>query len=75
MECNPLLKLHVFSTARTCKPIVLDCLKPISHMTLIQHKLDCFGVRLNKQPWGMFCRKETAAAFSKGHLQAVLSHR
>ncbi|CAL5227763.1 g10783 [Coccomyxa viridis] len=52
---------QVISTARTCNLIlvVLDCLKPISHKKLIEHELEGFGIRLNKQPPGMtFRRKE-----------------
>lgn len=53
--------MQVISTARTCNLIlvVLDCLKPISHKKLIEHELEGFGIRLNKQPPGMtFRRKE-----------------
>ena len=56
--CTP---VQVISTARTCNLIlvVLDCLKPISHKKLIEHELEGFGIRLNKQPPGMtFRRKE-----------------
>ena len=52
---------QVISTARTCNLIlvVLDCLKPISHKKLIEHELEGFGIRLNKQPPGItFRRKE-----------------
>ena len=39
--------------------MVLDCLKPISHKKLIEHELEGFGIRLNKQPPGItFRRKE-----------------
>lgn len=43
---------QVISTARTCNLIliVLDCLKPITHKRLIEHELEGFGIRLNKQP-------------------------
>ena len=38
---------------------MLDCLKPISHKKLIEHELEGFGIRLNKQPPGItFRRKE-----------------
>ena len=53
--------MQVISTARTCNLIliVLDCLKPISHKKLIEHELEGFGIRLNKQPPGItFRRKE-----------------
>ncbi|BDA46324.1 Developmentally-regulated GTP-binding protein 1 [Coccomyxa sp. Obi] len=52
---------QVISTARTCNLIliVLDCLKPISHKKLIEHELEGFGIRLNKQPPAItFRRKE-----------------
>ena len=52
---------QVISTARTCNLIliVLDCLKPISHKRLIEHELEGFGIRLNKQPPAItFRRKE-----------------
>ena len=75
IQCSPLLLLQTVSTARTCNPIVLDCLKPISHMNLIEHRLGCFGICLNKQPLGIFGRNEIAMVYSKGHLQAILSHR
>ena len=55
------MRVQVISTARTCNLIlvVLDCLKPISHKKLIEHELEGFGIRLNKQPPGMtFRRKE-----------------
>lgn len=38
--------------ARTCNLIliVLDVLKPLGHKKLIEHELEGFGIRLNKQP-------------------------
>uniref|UniRef100_A0A3B5L889 Developmentally regulated GTP binding protein 1 n=1 Tax=Xiphophorus couchianus TaxID=32473 RepID=A0A3B5L889_9TELE len=41
-----------FSVARTCNLIliVLDVLKPLLHKKLIEHELEGFGIRLNKQP-------------------------
>jgi hypothetical protein len=43
---------QVISTARTCSLIliVLDALKPITHKRLIEHELEGFGIRLNKEP-------------------------
>eukprot|EP00239_Pterosperma_sp_CCMP1384_P004919 CAMPEP_0197844822 /NCGR_PEP_ID=MMETSP1438-20131217/1796_1 /TAXON_ID=1461541 /ORGANISM="Pterosperma sp., Strain CCMP1384" /LENGTH=365 /DNA_ID=CAMNT_0043455809 /DNA_START=133 /DNA_END=1230 /DNA_ORIENTATION=+ len=43
---------QVISTARTCDVIliVLDSLKPVTHKRLIEHELDGFGIRLNKEP-------------------------
>eukprot|EP00232_Nephroselmis_pyriformis_P026610 CAMPEP_0182855156 /NCGR_PEP_ID=MMETSP0034_2-20130328/1679_1 /TAXON_ID=156128 /ORGANISM="Nephroselmis pyriformis, Strain CCMP717" /LENGTH=364 /DNA_ID=CAMNT_0024986087 /DNA_START=55 /DNA_END=1149 /DNA_ORIENTATION=+ len=52
---------QVISTARTCNVIliVLDALKPITHKRLIEHELEGFGIRLNKQPAAIaFKRKE-----------------
>ena len=51
---------QVISTARTCNLIliVLDCLKPISHKRLIEHELEGFGIRLNKQPPAISFRKK-----------------
>ena len=50
----------VISTARTCNLIliVLDCLKPISHKRLIEHELEGFGIRLNKQPPAISFRRK-----------------
>ncbi len=51
---------QVISTARTCNLIliVLDCLKPITHKRLIEHELEGFGIRLNKQPPPIYFRKK-----------------
>ena len=40
------------SVARTCNLIliVLDVLKPLGHKKLIEHELEGFGIRLNKNP-------------------------
>lgn len=54
----PPLKLQQVSAppfvlvARTCNLIliVLDVLKPLGHKKLIEHELEGFGIRLNKQP-------------------------
>lgn len=47
--CSYRLSLLV---ARTCNLllIVLDVLKPLGHKKLIEHELEGFGIRLNKQP-------------------------
>ena len=49
---RPPLPAQVISTARTCNLIliILDCLKPLTHKRLIEHELEGFGIRLNKQP-------------------------
>ena len=52
---------QVISTARTCSLIliVLDALKPITHKRLLEHELEGFGIRLNKEPPKIsFKRKE-----------------
>lgn len=43
---------QVIATARTCNLIliVLDAIKPVTHKRLIEHELEGFGIRLNKQP-------------------------
>ena len=43
---------QVISTARTCSliVIVLDALKPLTHKKLIEHELEGFGIRLNREP-------------------------
>lgn len=47
-----LLPNFLFLVARTCNLIliVLDVLKPLGHKKLIEHELEGFGIRLNKQP-------------------------
>ena len=52
---------QVIGTARTCNLIliILDCLKPITHKQLIEHELEGFGIRLNKDvPKITFRKKE-----------------
>ena len=58
--------MQVISTARTCNLIliVLDCLKPISHKKLIEHELEGFGIRLNKEPPGITFRKKDKGGIS-----------
>ncbi|XP_008468321.1 GTP-binding protein 128up-like [Diaphorina citri] len=43
---------QVIAVARTCSLIfiVLDVLKPLGHKKLIEHELEGFGLRLNKEP-------------------------
>jgi small GTP-binding protein len=43
---------QVIAVARTCSLIfiVLDVLKPLQHKKLIEHELEGFGLRLNKNP-------------------------
>uniref|UniRef100_A0A7S0SBW7 OBG-type G domain-containing protein n=1 Tax=Mantoniella antarctica TaxID=81844 RepID=A0A7S0SBW7_9CHLO len=51
---------QVISTARTCNVIVivLDALHPLSHRKLIEHELDGFGIRLNREPPKITFRKK-----------------
>ena len=52
---------QVIAVARTCSLIfiVLDCLKPLQHKNLLEHELEGFGIRLNKEPPNIvFRRKE-----------------
>ena len=52
---------QVIGTARTCNLIliILDCMKPITHKKLIEHELEGFGIRLNKEePKITFRKKE-----------------
>lgn len=50
-DVTPTTVLFVL-VARTCNLIliVLDVLKPLLHKKLIEHELEGFGIRLNKQP-------------------------
>ena len=63
---EPSVAMQVISTARTCNLIliVLDCLKPISHKKLIEHELEGFGIRLNKEPPGITFRKKDKGGIS-----------
>lgn len=51
---------QVIAVARTCSLIfmVLDVLKPLGHKKLIEHELEGFGLRLNKQPPNINFRKK-----------------
>lgn len=51
---------QVIAVARTCSLIfmVLDVLKPLGHKKLIEHELEGFGLRLNKQPPNITFRKK-----------------
>jgi len=43
---------QVIAVARTCSLIliILDVMKPLQHKRLLEHELEGFGIRLNKQP-------------------------
>ncbi|XP_065196312.1 developmentally-regulated GTP-binding protein 1-like [Sycon ciliatum] len=51
---------QVIAVARTCSLIfiVLDVLKPLHHKRLIEHELEGFGIRLNKNPPNIGFRKK-----------------
>lgn len=51
---------QVIAVARTCSLIlmVLDVLKPLQHKRLLEHELEGFGIRLNKEPPNIFFRKK-----------------
>lgn len=51
---------QVIAVARTCSLIfiVLDVLKPLGHKRLIEHELEGFGLRLNKQPPNITFKKK-----------------
>lgn len=51
---------QVIAVARTCNIIfiVLDVLKPLQHKKLIEHELEGFGIRLNKDPPNIAYRKK-----------------
>lgn len=51
---------QVIAVARTCNIIfmVLDVLKPLQHKKLLEHELEGFGIRLNKDPPNISYRKK-----------------
>lgn len=51
---------QVIAVARTCSLIfiVLDVLKPLGHKKILEHELEGFGLRLNKQPPNIVFRKK-----------------
>jgi ribosome-interacting GTPase 1 len=50
----------LFLVARTCNLIfiVLDVLKPLGHKRLIEHELEGFGIRLNKEPPNIYFKRK-----------------
>lgn len=48
------------SVARTCGLIflILDVLKPLQHKRALEHELEGFGIRLNKEPNNISYRKK-----------------
>ncbi|CAL8078776.1 unnamed protein product [Calicophoron daubneyi] len=51
---------QVIAVARTCSLIlmILDVLKPLHHKRLLEHELEGFGIRLNKEPPNICVRKK-----------------
>ncbi|XP_037092014.1 GTP-binding protein 128up-like [Pollicipes pollicipes] len=51
---------QVIAVARTCSLIfiVLDVLKPLQHKKMLEHELEGFGIRLNKEPPNIVFRRK-----------------
>ncbi|KAF8564792.1 hypothetical protein P879_07783 [Paragonimus westermani] len=51
---------QVIAVARTCSLIlmILDVLKPLHHKRLLEHELEGFGIRLNKEPPNITVKKK-----------------
>ena len=51
---------QVIAVARTCSLIfmVLDVMKPLAHKRILEHELEGFGLRLNKQPPNIYYKKK-----------------
>ncbi|TGZ60981.1 hypothetical protein CRM22_008232 [Opisthorchis felineus] len=51
---------QVIAVARTCTLIlmILDVLKPLHHKRLLEHELEGFGIRLNKEPPNITVKKK-----------------
>lgn len=51
---------QVIAVARTCNLIfmVLDVLKPLQHKRLLEHELEGFGIRLNKDPPNIYFKRK-----------------
>ncbi|RKP27463.1 developmentally-regulated GTP-binding protein 1 [Syncephalis pseudoplumigaleata] len=51
---------QVIAVARTCSLIylVLDVLKPLTHKHVIEHELEGFGIRLNKEPPNIYFKRK-----------------
>ena len=64
--------LCLCAVARTCGLIfvVLDCLKPLQHKRLLEHELEGFGIRLNKEPPNIVFKKKDKGGLN---LQTMVS--
>ena len=62
----------LWAVARTCGLIfiVLDCLKPLQHKRLLEHELEGFGIRLNKDPPNIVFKKKDKGGLN---LQTMVS--
>ncbi|KAI9230746.1 MAG: P-loop containing nucleoside triphosphate hydrolase protein [Piptocephalis tieghemiana] len=60
---------QVIAVARTCSLIflVLDVLKPLTHKHLIEHELEGFGIRLNKQPPNIYFKRKEKGGINMTH--------
>lgn len=69
---------QVIAVARTCGLIfiVLDVLKPLQHKRLLEHELEGFGIRLNKEPPNIQFRKKDKGGLNLTSLvtQTELDH-
>lgn len=68
---------QVIAVARTCSLIfiVLDVLKPLGHKRLIEHELEGFGLRLNKQPPNITFKKKDKGGINLQTLVKRISRR
>ncbi|GAA47884.1 developmentally-regulated GTP-binding protein 1 [Clonorchis sinensis] len=63
---------QVIAVARTCTLIlmILDVLKPLHHKRLLEHELEGFGIRLNKEPPNITVKKKDKGGLN---FQALVS--
>jgi len=60
---------QVIATARTCNLILitLDAMKPMTHKKIIEHELEGFGIRLNKEVPNIVFRKKDKGGVNFTH--------
>jgi len=60
---------QVIAVARTCSLllIVLDALKPMTHKKIIEHELEGFGIRVNRQPPNIYFKKKERGGLNFTH--------
>jgi len=63
---------QVIAVARTCSLIliVLDALKPMQHKRILEHELEGFGIRLNKEPPNISFKKKDKGGLNFTHTVA-----